>query len=106
MYRAAQEAISNIARHSRATALQMSLEPRGQVLVLTLRDNGVGVNLPQQLSSPASVTSGIGIRSIREQAETVGGRIVIESGPGGTKLEIIAPYVRSSELNRELEGES
>ena len=44
------------------------------------------------LAAPASVASGIGLRSIREQAAALGGRLEITSGPGGTKLKLSAPF--------------
>jgi len=70
----------------------MSLEARGDQVVLRMEDNGIGFDVAKFLSTPASVASGIGLRSIREQAAAVGGRLEIVSGPGGTKLELRAPF--------------
>ncbi|HTS32219.1 MAG TPA: histidine kinase [Bryobacteraceae bacterium] len=92
MYRAAQEALSNLTRHSRATRIDLTLEPVGETLVLTIQDNGVGFDVAKQFSAPASVASGIGLRSIREQAHSVGGKLIVESSPVGTKLEVSAPF--------------
>jgi two-component system NarL family sensor kinase len=92
MYRAAQEALSNLTRHSRASRIDLTLEPGAEHLVLTIQDNGVGFDARRQFSAPASVASGIGLRSIREQAASVGGKLVVESSPGGTRLEVSAPF--------------
>ena len=92
MYRAAQEALSNLTRHSRASRIDLTLEPSGGRLVLTIQDNGVGFDTRRQFSAPASVASGIGLRSIREQAASVGGKLVVESSPVGTRLEVSAPF--------------
>lgn len=92
MYRAAQEALSNLVKHSRATRIDMALAAGGERLVLRVRDNGVGFDAGRQFSAPASVESGIGLRSIREQAESLGGRLVVESGPAGTRLEVLVPF--------------
>jgi signal transduction histidine kinase len=95
MYRATQEALSNLTRHSRATRIDLTLEAAGDTLVLTIQDNGVGFDVRRQFSAPASVASGIGLRSIREQARSVDGKLVVESGPVGTKLEVSAPFFRT-----------
>lgn len=95
MYRAAQEALSNLTRHSHATRIDLTLEPIGGSLVLTIQDNGVGFDARRQFSAPASIASGIGLRSIREQAASVGGKLVVESSPVGTKLEVSAPFSRT-----------
>jgi len=92
LYRAAQEAVSNLVRHARATRITITLEPRGSEVALTIRDNGVGFDVAALMAAPASLTAGIGLRSIRDQAAAVGGKMEIESGPNGTKLEVTAPY--------------
>jgi signal transduction histidine kinase len=96
MYRAAQEALANLTRHSRATRIDLTLEALDERLLLTIQDNGVGFDFPRLSSAPASVASGIGLRSIREQAASVGGKLVVESSPVGTKLEVSAPFSRTS----------
>jgi two-component system NarL family sensor kinase len=92
VYRAAQEALSNIAQHARAKRVEASLEARGGMLELRIADNGVGFDLAGFLSAPPSVASGIGLRSIREQAAGLGGRLDIETGPNGTTLTLTAPF--------------
>lgn len=92
MYRAAQEALSNLTRHSRATRIDMTLQLTEGVLILTIQDNGVGFDAQRQFSAPASVAAGIGLRSIREQAASLCGKLIVESSRVGTKLEISAPF--------------
>jgi two-component system NarL family sensor kinase len=93
-YRAAQEALSNIARHAHATRVEASLETRGNRLALTIHDNGAGFDAAALLSAPPSLAAGIGLRSIREQAAALGGKLTVESGPNGTTLELLAPFFR------------
>lgn len=90
LYRAAQEAISNL-RHSHAARVDAVLAPRGDRVVLSVRDNGVGFDPARLSSAPASVAAGIGLRSIREQAAALGGELKIQSGPEGTTLEVSVP---------------
>jgi two-component system NarL family sensor kinase len=92
IYRAAQEALSNVARHARATRVNAALETHGDCVILTIQDDGVGFDVAGLLRGPASVVSGIGLRSIREQAAAVGGKLDIESGPAGTTLLVSVPF--------------
>ena len=93
IYRAFQEALSNLVRHSQATHIAATLEEREGQLVLSIGDNGVGFDAQRVFSAPASVASGIGLRSIRETAQGLGGRLDVESGPNGTKLVVsVAPF--------------
>ena len=92
VYRAVQEAITNLVRHSKATRVDVRLEARGGMVVLNIQDNGVGFDVTRLLNAPANVAQGIGLRSLREQAASLGGRLDIVSGPEGTRLELAAPF--------------
>ena len=92
MYRGAQEALSNLVRHAHATRVTMTLEPRDSVVALAIIDNGVGFDVAALLAAPPNIAAGLGLRSIRDQARAVNGKLEIESGPHGTKLDITAPY--------------
>ena len=95
LYRAAQEAVSNLIRHSRATRVEAALDERAGQLVLSFQDNGVGFDPRQVFEAPPRVNSGIGLRSIRDQAKSLGGKLHVDSGPNGTKLEIIVPFAEA-----------
>ena len=92
VYRAVQEALTNLVRHARASRVEMTLESRDDRVVLRIQDNGVGFDVARLLSGPANVSQGIGLRSIREQASSLGGELEIESGAGGTRLELLVPF--------------
>jgi signal transduction histidine kinase len=93
VYRAVQEALANLARHSQASRVEMALEARGDRVILNIEDNGVGFDVARLLSAPANVAQGIGLRSIREQALSLNGKLEIASGPEGTRLELSVPFV-------------
>ena len=97
LYRAAQEALSNLVRHARATRIEMALNSRDSGLCLRISDNGIGFDPARMLAGPAAVDSGIGLRTIREQASALGGRLVIQSGPAGTTLLVSAPYAAAED---------
>jgi len=91
IYRAAQEGLSNIARHSHAIRVIMAVETAGDRLILRIWDDGVGFD--PALTHPISThtAAGIGLRTIGDQAEELGGRITLESGLHGTTLEVSVP---------------
>jgi two-component system NarL family sensor kinase len=91
IYRGLQEALSNIVRHSHATRVDVALEVSDGQLVLSVGDNGVGFDARRPFSAPASLASGIGLRSIRETAQELGGKLEVKSGTDGTKLVVSVP---------------
>ncbi|MFZ1145915.1 MAG: histidine kinase [Bryobacteraceae bacterium] len=91
-YRAAQEAISNIDQHAHASRLRLALNASAEKIELTVWDNGPGIDTAALAAAPARIATGLGLRSIREQAAAVGGKMMLQSGPLGTKLVISAPF--------------
>ena len=77
LYRIAQEALNNVARHARAQSVGVVLERRGRTLSLVIEDNGVGFD-----TSMISSTM-IGLVGMRERAAVVGGSFDIEPTAGG-----------------------
>jgi signal transduction histidine kinase len=87
VYRMVQEALTNVARHARATEVRVAIRAEGDELTVTASDNGIGV-------SDAKLQSGksLGILGIKERAHTLGGRAEIHSPvDGGTVVEIRIP---------------
>jgi len=77
LYRIAQEALTNVARHARAKSVSVVLERREHTMSLVIEDDGVGFD-----SSTISNTM-IGLVGMRERAEVVGGSLDIEPTAGG-----------------------
>jgi ligand-binding sensor domain-containing protein/anti-sigma regulatory factor (Ser/Thr protein kinase) len=85
IYRIIQEALSNVARHSRATRVDLTLTYQSHSIEAVVADNGCGF---EQQNRPA----GIGLRSIQERAESLGGTLEIASAPDcGTRLTARIP---------------
>src|SRR6185369_2825507 len=81
MVRVTQEALANVARHSHATAVTIDLVLAADAATLTIADNGCGFDA-------STASRGVGLDSMRERLETLGGRLRIETNPGaGTTIE-------------------
>ncbi|MGQ9650654.1 MAG: GAF domain-containing protein [Phycisphaerae bacterium] len=77
-FRIVQEALTNVARHSKATFCQVNIRAVDDLLVLEIRDNGIGLKEQE----PTDAIS-LGIPGMRERAETVGGSLVVANNPEG-----------------------
>jgi signal transduction histidine kinase len=81
-YRILQEALHNVAKHSRATRVEVKLEGCKNQLTLSVKDNGQGFD-----AEKVRFESGLGIVSMRERMRLVGGQIAIHSKMGqGTEV--------------------
>ena len=85
IYRIMQEALSNVARHSGAQNCLISLVYQQQQVAFCIQDDGKGFD-PQQEKG------GIGLSSMRERAQTLGGTFDLSSGSGqGTSVRVTIP---------------
>ena len=90
LYRVALEALTNVRKHANAGTVEVLLERRGVGVVLRVRDDGGGFDLPPP-DAPAE-PGHIGLVSMRERAEAAGGRFAMSSKPGsGTTVEFWMP---------------
>lgn len=77
-YRIAQEALTNVVHHGKAQNCMVRLTP-GELLTLEITDDGVGL--------PTKHKAGVGLNSMRERAEELGGTCIIEPASGdGTRV--------------------
>lgn len=83
LYRIAQEALNNVAKHSRARSVEVILERRSDCVLLILEDDGVGF----EVAPSGAAGQGFGLVGMQERAILVGARVQIESTPGkGTTI--------------------
>jgi signal transduction histidine kinase len=87
LYRVAQEAFTNIQKHAQASRVQVSLHFTEEEALLSICDNGRGIDAEHRLQQEARTQEGYGLRGIRERLELVGGTFHLESQAGsGTRL--------------------
>ncbi len=87
IYRILQEALTNVVRHARATTVRVELCQENLALVMSIADDGVGIE-PEKINSGAS----LGIQGMRERVKQFDGTFAITSGQNqGTKINITLP---------------
>jgi signal transduction histidine kinase len=85
LYRAAQEGLTNIQRHARASEAWLQLACQADALTLLVGDNGVGIASP-------SLQAGFGLNGLRERAALLGGELFVDPRTGGgTQLSFRLP---------------
>jgi signal transduction histidine kinase len=102
IYRVAQECLQNVARHSRATRVNISLRNADKTIKLSVTDNGAGFCAGKAWSKPKS----FGLAGMRERAGLLGGTFEVRSAPGkGTKVMLelplgVAPVIANGKNSR------
>jgi signal transduction histidine kinase len=88
-FRIAQEALTNVARHSGARSAEVGLRVSAGRLEVAVVDDGIGLPVPAG-PEPAR-TPGLGLASMRQRAQAVGGDLSVESSGGGTRVVAALP---------------
>jgi signal transduction histidine kinase len=90
LFRVAQEALTNVARHAQASRVEVSIEKLPDCICMKIKDDGKSFNMERTLH----VNGGkrLGLLGMRERLEMVGGKFVVESSPGkGTTIQAQIP---------------
>jgi len=85
LFRLAQEAINNVAKHARAKQVEIRMEVAPDRIRLTIRDDGVGFSVAETLTSAPRLGS-VGLAGMQERVALLGGRLDITSSTGGGSL--------------------
>jgi two-component system, NarL family, sensor histidine kinase UhpB len=87
LFRIVQEALTNVARHAHAGAVQITLRERGRLMTISVKDNGRGITKAQKSSHDS-----IGLLGMSERARLIGGRVTITGVQGrGTTVTVQVP---------------
>jgi two-component system NarL family sensor kinase len=88
LFRIAQEALTNIVRHSKATRAILTLDIAPDAVSLTIADNGQGFDVDAALADPKS---GVGLRNMRERLDALGATFAVTSQVGRTVIAATVP---------------
>ena len=99
LFRIAQEALTNVARHAGAKNVEIKLEARNGEVFLSIHDDGRGLGAEQRNGVPSK--GGLGLIGMRARARNAGGDMEVRSRPGeGVRIEVRAP-IRAEARSRE-----
>jgi signal transduction histidine kinase len=96
LYRVAQEALTNVAKHARASRVGVTVSYMEDVVLLDVRDDGVGFvpGSPTPSAGHARSGTGFGLKAVEQRLRRVGGQLAIESAPGsGTAISARVPTI-------------
>jgi PAS domain S-box-containing protein len=90
LYRVAQEALANVARHARASRAEVKIQKRDGAVCMKIKDNGKGFQQGRLLR--AKKQNRLGLLGMQERLEMVGGKVSVSSAPGkGTTVLVELP---------------
>ena len=96
IYRVVQESLQNVARHAKATEVNLSLECTDKSVRLRVSDNGAGFAVKAARGRPMS----FGLAGMRERAELLGGTLAVRSAPGkGSSVILRLPVAATVRFN-------
>jgi len=97
LYRVAQEALTNVARHAHASRVDVSIQKLPRAVCLTIKDNGKSFQVDRVLH--AKKNKRLGLLGMRERVEMVGGSFSVESAPGkGTTIRAEIPFTNGNRV--------
>jgi signal transduction histidine kinase len=91
LFRVLQEGLTNIHRHSKSVSAELIFEAAPESVVLTIRDQGVGIPKEVLDRFRSSGTSGVGLAGMRERIRELGGSFEVESANDGTSVRVVVP---------------
>jgi two-component system, NarL family, sensor histidine kinase DegS len=95
LYRIAQEALTNVARHAHASRVDVSIHRLSRAVGVIIKDNGKSFEVERVLQ--AKKNKRLGLLGMRERVEMVGGRLRVESAPGkGTTIRAEIPFTNGN----------
>ncbi len=99
-YRVAQEALSNVVKHAKASLMQLSLRRFDGVVRMEIKDNGRSFSVKRMMRMKKRKR--LGLLGMRERMEMIGGSFTLESQPGkGTTVRAQAPFKIPNEADRD-----
>jgi signal transduction histidine kinase len=98
-FRIAQEALTNVARHARASEAEVNIQELPDCICLKIQDNGRSFQVQRVTNSRSG--KHLGLLGMRERLEMVGGKFTVASSPGkGTVIEARIPFGKAARMGK------
>jgi signal transduction histidine kinase len=91
IFRVVQECLTNIHRHSGSPVAKIRMRERNGEVLVDIEDKGRGIPQHKLEEMSAAGTPGVGVRGMQERLRQLGGKLEIQSGPGGTSIRVRLP---------------
>lgn len=99
LHHAVRELLANVAKHSQASSVHVSIRRDGANVRIRVEDDGIGFEAPKS-GFRVSRSGGFGLFHVGERLQHLGGRLDVESQPGhGTTVTVVAPLAAASPVN-------
>ncbi|MDB6023060.1 MAG: hypothetical protein JWQ04_2917 [Pedosphaera sp.] len=103
LYRIAQEALTNVARHAKATQVEVSIQKLDGIARMEIKDDGRSFQVDRLPHNKGSTR--LGLLGMRERIEMVGGTFCVESAPGkGTTVRVEIPFAHFKKIKLKKSG--
>jgi signal transduction histidine kinase len=103
LFRVAQESLTNVARHAKASRVDVSIQKLHSAARLEIKDDGRSFQVERKLGAKGSKR--LGLLGMRERVEMVGGTFCVESAPGqGTTVRVEIPFAHVRKEARKKSG--
>jgi signal transduction histidine kinase len=94
LYRIAQESLTNVARHAKASRVQVNIQKLHRDARMEIKDDGKSFEVERVLHAKSNKQ--LGLLGMRERVEMVGGTFCVESAPGhGTTVRVEIPFAKT-----------
>lgn len=91
IFRVVQECLTNIHRHSGSPVAKIRLRKRDREVLVEIEDKGRGIPQHKLEEMSSAGAPGVGVRGMQERLRQLGGKLEIQSGPGGTTVKVRLP---------------
>jgi PAS domain S-box-containing protein len=96
LFRALQESLSNVYRHSGSSAVSVTIQSDDKQVTLQVKDNGSGISEARMKQlRECSGEVGVGLAGMRERVRDLGGRLDLDSSSEGTTVTVVVPRAQS-----------
>jgi PAS domain S-box-containing protein len=99
LFRVAQEALTNVHRHSGSPSARLAVKCGAQDIVLEIEDSGRGLPEAGARSRDDAPALSVGLAGMRERMRQIGGNVVVESGATGTRVRASLPHAPALEMS-------